>query len=182
MLWSFSRSLYLGMFGIVGRGFHCVSCAAALVKIDKRKNNDVSWQVFRATLKLLLLHTVVLGFRVWKWFIPAEIDCQCHRQIIRRGMCMQPAAICFSVMVRPNDSQTGHSVTQFAARGGGCWGQEACSRKHGKKRCHIMKTSQKSRCKWNKPCGEIKTSSYEDGRGGRCYVSNNEVKLSGIRQ
>lgn len=56
---------------------------------------------------------------------------------------MQPTAICFSVMVRPNDSQTGHSVTQLAARGGGCCGQEARSRKHVKKRCHIMKTSQK---------------------------------------
>lgn len=35
---------------------------------------------------------------------------------------MQPAAICFSVMVRPNDSQTGHSVTQLAVRGGGLSG------------------------------------------------------------
>lgn len=35
---------------------------------------------------------------------------------------MQPAAMCFSVMVRPNDSQTRLSVTQLAAEVEDCLG------------------------------------------------------------
>ncbi len=84
--------------------------------------NDVAWQLFRATSNLLLLQAVTLAFRVWSRLIPAETECQCHRQIRRRGLCMQPAAMCFSVMVRPDDSQTGHSVTQLAAEVEDCLG------------------------------------------------------------
>ncbi len=35
---------------------------------------------------------------------------------------MQPAAMCFSVMVRPDDSQTGHSVIRLTAKVEVCLG------------------------------------------------------------
>lgn len=55
---------------------------------------------------------------------------------------MQPSAMCFSVMVRTHDSQTGHSVTQLAAEVEDClgprntylktWRESAISSKHHK--------------------------------------------------
>lgn len=91
-----------------------------LVKIAKRNNSDMSWQVFRASSNLLLLQSVTLACRVWTQLIPAEIKCQCHRQIQHREMCMEPAAMCFSILVRKDDRQTVHSATQITAEVGDC--------------------------------------------------------------
>lgn len=55
---------------------------------------------------------------------------------------MQPAAMCFSVMVRPDDSQAGHSVTQLAVEVEDCLGPRNTHLKHGKRECHINQTSQ----------------------------------------
>lgn len=141
-LWG--RGLLLGCLS-----FHCVSCVAVLVKIAKRNNSDISWQAFRASSKLLLLQTVTQAFRVWTQLIPAEIKCQCHRQIRRGEMRMEPAAMCFSVVVRKDDSQTVHSVTQLTAEVGDCLGPRNIHLKTWQERVSYHQgITNSSCCKW----------------------------------
>lgn len=51
---------------------------------------------------------------------------------------MQPAAMCFSVMVGPDDSQTGHSVTQLTAEVEDCLGQRNTHMKTRRERKSVI--------------------------------------------
>lgn len=119
--------------------FYCVFCAPALFKMAKRHTNDVSWQLFRPTWKILLLQRELLGFRVWTQLILAEIECQWCRQTLRRRMCMQLTAMCFSVMVRANDSQTAFSVISAHSEGWGLSGSKKHALENTARECHTIK-------------------------------------------
>lgn len=57
-------------------------------------------------------------------------------------MCMQLTAMCFSVMVRANDSQTAFSVISAHSEGWGLSGAKKHALENTARECHTIKTSQ----------------------------------------